>query len=429
MNEKTLKLLEFDVIRKEAADRALSAEAGKIILDELPRPDRDETEKQKSLVAALMERLAYPEGEKRESLPDIEQLFPKLEVEGMVLETDEVYAIGIFIRRAGTFRQWLLKPLPDPDADPDSAAEIARELPPCSEIAAGIFRIIDNEGKLRDLPELRAIRKRIQSLQKDIESAGSRYAKSEETRHMLRSDLPTQRDGRMVLALKANFRGRIRGIVHEVSSTGQTIFVEPEEVVEKNNEILIENRKLEAEIRRILRELTGRIAPGLDDLRALHRGIIFLETIRAKARYCHEKKFVFARDLQGTGEHTGDLVLKQARHPLLGDKAVPLDLSMEGGIRTVIITGPNTGGKTVALKTLGLLAMMNQAGLALPVEEGSLLPVFDGIYADIGDEQSLSQSLSTFSAHMKNIADTMGRTTGRSLVLLDELGSDRKSVV
>ena len=449
MNKKTLELLEFAAVRSDVAALAMSGEAGGIILGEEPFRDREETEKLKSLVAALMERIIFSGGESREIFPDIGSLFSKLEVDGMVLETDEAYALGIFIERAEAFRQWILKPCRRGDSGQalketlgnppeDLLAQSARELPGCGDIARDVFKILDHEGNLRDLPEFRSIRKRLRSLQKELESIGSRYANNEETRRMLQSELPSQRDGRMVLAVKANFRGRIRGIVHEVSSSGQTVFVEPEEVVEKNNELLIENRRLDAEIRRVLRELTGRIAPRRETLEVFHKGILFLETIRARARYGIEKKGNFAAESSDSTESPDyaespdsndskdserPLVLKQARHPLLGNRAVPLDLYMEGGIRTVIITGPNTGGKTVALKTLGLLAMMNQFGLALPAEEGTLLPVFDGIYADIGDEQSLSQSLSTFSGHMTNIADILSQTTEHSLVLLDELGS------
>jgi len=431
MNEKTLKLLEFDAIRAAVAALAMSEEAGNFILGEEPRQDREEAGKLKSMVSAVAERMASSGGEKRDSIPDIKTLISKLEVEGAVLETDEAYAIGIFIERAEALRQWLLKPF-TPEAGgrgygsspgEELLSKAAKELPACAEIASEVFKVLDREGNLRDLPEFRDIRRRIKSLQKDIDSTGARYAKNEETRRMLQSDLPSQRDGRLVLAVKANFRGRIRGIVHEVSSTGQTIFVEPEEVVEKNNELLIENRRLEAEIRRVFRELTGRIASRRENLETFHHGIIFLETIRARARYGFERKGVFAYDPADRADSGGKLILKQARHPLLGSKAVPLDLAMLGGIRTVIVTGPNTGGKTVALKTLGLLAMMNQFGLALPAAEGTVLPVFDGVYADIGDEQSLSQSLSTFSGHMTNIADIIGRSTSRSLVLLDELGS------
>ena len=430
MNDKTLKLLEFDSIRSSVASFSLSEEAGRIILNEEPRLDREEINRMKSLVSALMDRMIYTGNENRENLPDIEPFFSRLGVEGTVLELEEAYAIGIFINRAEVFRQWLLKPLPDgysgslfreagDHVSPnDPLTEIAKELPDCSDISTMVFRIIDTQGNLRDLKEFRDIKKRIKSLQKELESTGARYAKGEDTRRMLQSEIPSQRDGRLVLAVKANFRGRIKGIVHEVSSSGQTIFIEPEDVVEKNNELLIENRRLEAEIRRVLRELTGSIAVRKDSLDIFHKGVIFLETIRARARYGYEKKYIFAGEA-----NKGNLILKQARHPLLGSRAVPLDLSMEGEIRTVIITGPNTGGKTVALKTLGLLVMMNQFGLALPSGNETILPIFDGIYADIGDEQSLSQSLSTFSAHMTNIAGIINQATDRSLVLLDELGS------
>ena len=227
MNEKTLQLLEFDAIRSSVAALSLSEEAGNIILGENPLLNIEEAEKLKSLVEAVHERLVSLGGESRLSLPGIGQLFSKLEVEGMALEVDEAYAIGIFIQRAETFRQWLLKPMPEED----SLAKAAGEIPGCNEIAADVFKILDHEGKLRDLPEFREIRKKIRSLQKDIESTGARYAKNEETRRMLQSEIPSQRDGRMVIAVKANFRGRIPGIVHEVSASGQTIFVEPEDVV------------------------------------------------------------------------------------------------------------------------------------------------------------------------------------------------------
>ena len=421
MNDKTLKLLEFDKIREAVASLAMSEEAARLILEEEILRSPEEVKKLKNLAAAIRDRIVFSGGENPESLPDISSIFKKLEVEGTVLDTDEAYALGIFIIRAEAFRQWLIKPYHEEQTRPQDESflsDTAAGIPSCVDVSSDVFKIIDREGKLRDLPELRDIRKRIGTLKKDIDSIGARYANNDDKRRMLQSDLPSQRDGRLVLAVKANFRGRIRGIVHEVSSSGQTIYVEPEEVVEKNNELLIENRRLEAEIRRVLRELSGRIAPKLEKLKIFHDAVIFLETIRARARYGFENKGVFAAEPE-----TGKLILKKARHPLLGRHAVPLDLNMAEGIRTVIITGPNTGGKTVALKTLGLLAMMNQFGLALPAEEGTALPVFDGVYADIGDEQSISQSLSTFSGHMTNIADILSRITDRSLVLLDELGS------
>ncbi|MDR2618430.1 MAG: endonuclease MutS2 [Treponema sp.] len=410
MNEKTVKLLEFDAIRGRVAACALSGEAASRILAEEPKRDGQEVLYLKGLVSAILDRMNTGEGEKRDSLPDIGALLPKLGVEGAVLEIDEAYALGVFIERGEELKKWLSKG--------ENKLTEAEALPDCQDLAAGIFRVLDKDGNLRDLSEFREIRRRIQTLTKDLENAGARYAANDETRRMLQSGIPSQRDGRMVLAVKANFRSRVRGIVHEVSATGQTVFIEPEEVVEKNNELLIENRRLDAEIRRVLRELTGRIAACRETLGAFHSGIVYLETLRARARYGFETKGCFAQE-----DAERSLVLKKARHPLLGSGAIPLDFTMDGLTRTVIITGPNTGGKTVALKTAGLLAMMNQFGLPLPAEEGTCIPVFDGIYADIGDEQSISQSLSTFSSHMTNIADIAGKAGEKSLVLLDELGS------
>jgi DNA mismatch repair protein MutS2 len=392
-------------------------------MEEGPLEEAAAVEELKTAVSRILRQMKMGDGERRESLPSIGPILPKLAVEGAGLEVDEVYALGIFIHRGMELKSWLLKPPPDSGSAPAaegpsgiSLGGLLSALPDCSALAREIFKVVDRDGNLRDLPAFRAIRRRIQGLRGELEAAAARYTGSEETRRMLQSPLPSQRDGRLVLAVKANFRGRFQGIVHEVSATGQTIFVEPEEVVERNNSILIEERALEAEIRRVLRELTKTAAAGREDLVRFHRGIVELEILRAKARYSLETGGVFA---------SGDSVISllQARHPLLGSAAIPIDLVLAPGIRTVIVTGPNTGGKTAALKTLGLFALMNQSGLALPAAEGTSLPVFDGVYADIGDEQSLSQSLSTFSGHMVNIAAIAAQAGERSLALLDELGA------
>jgi DNA mismatch repair protein MutS2 len=413
MNERTLRLLEFDCIRGRVADCALSSEAAERIRKDLPLCEARAVRDLKALVGAVLERILAGD-EKQENLPDIAPLFPVLETEGAVLEIEDAFALGLFAERGGALLNWLTR------GENRSLKAAAEGIPDCSSVVREVFRVIDRDGKLRDLPEFRDIKRRIQNLTKELEHAGAKYTGSEELRRMLQSGVPSQRDGRMVLALKANFRGRIRGIVHEVSSTGQTLFIEPEEVVEKNNELIIEKRNLDAEIRKVLRETTKALAERRGDLIFFHEKIIYLETIRARARYSGETRGHFALD--SDGGTVRQLVLVKARHPLLS-RPVPIDLAMEGNTRVVIITGPNTGGKTVALKTAGLFALMNQFGLALSAEEGTSLPVFDGIYADIGDEQSLSQSLSTFSAHMTNIASILEVSGESSLALLDELGS------
>jgi DNA mismatch repair protein MutS2 len=449
MNEKTLALLEFGAIRSRVAEAALSGEAARLILETSPLTDPREVGELKDMVREFLDRLGSGDDEPREGLPDIGSLFPALGVKGMSLAPEEAYALGIFLDRAGAMKRWILPDKGDKDgtAGPDSlesntlreqhtpaacggAVDFSRgkpsplralvsRLPDCTPVSREIFRVLDRDGKIRDLPELREIRRRIRTLIGELEAVSAGYAGNEELRRMLQSTLPSQRDGRLALAVKANSRNRVRGIVHEVSSSGQTVFVEPEEVVEKNNELLIENRRLDTEIRRIFRDMTGRIAEYRQALEEFHRGILYLETLRARARYGYETRGCLALD-GGPAGSSGITALKKARHPLLGASAVPIDFTMD--VRTVIITGPNTGGKTVALKTLGLFALMNQAGLALPAED-AVLPVFDGVYADIGDEQSLSQSLSTFSAHMINIAAIIENAGAGSLVLLDELGS------
>jgi len=425
--EKVIALLEFDRIREAVAVCALSAESAKIIREEFPLVNPDEIRARKKLVSSFCSVIKNSQGEKCQELPEIGFLLPRLAVEGSILDADEMLALGLFLERGEELRRFIINGIPEEKAELRLLAESA---PDCSQLAAAIFRIIDRDGTVRDLPEIQKIRRRIQDLTRDLEQIAGRYGADETKRRMLQSGLPSQRDGRLVLAVKANYRGRIKGIVHEVSATGQTIFVEPEESVEMNNQILIEKSNLEAEIRRLLRELTASLAERRSELEEFHRAVVNLETLRARARYSLEitpatrtTGKTFSREPCFACEPEDSIIsMKQAHHPLLGTGAVPIDFCVDSATRMVIITGPNTGGKTVTLKTIGLFALMNQSGLALPASE-TALPLFDAIYADIGDEQSLSQSLSTFSGHMINIAEIIGEATERSLVLLDELGA------
>jgi DNA mismatch repair protein MutS2 len=419
--EKTQALLEYPQIMYNAANLSVSEEAALIIRYSSPVYD-DSIEKTKSMVHAIFTLLKTRNDEPRLGLPSIGFLIPKIETEGAVLALDEVLAVGLFVERADEFTKWIIKDKNENREQPtegrNALFSLLENLPVCSPVSAEIFKIIDREGNLRDLPTLRAIKKRINTLEKELDKAVSGYIANDDYKRMLQSPLPSQRDGRAVLAVKVNFRGRIPGILHEVSSSGQTVFVEPLDVVDKNNEILVEKRNLDAEVQKLLRELTENISVHAESLKKFHQTIIELECLRTKARYSAETKGRFALNTDARQS----LLLKQARHPML-KKAVPINIEMGSNIRTLIITGPNTGGKTVALKTLGLFAMMNQSALALPLDEGSVLPIFDGIFADIGDEQSINQSLSTFSAHITNISGITAHATENSLILLDELGS------
>ena len=454
---KTELLLEYPQIMENVSSYALSEEAAVIIKNSQPEYNDPKLEIKKQ-VNEIFLLLTNTNNEPRSWLPSIGFLFPKIETEGTALDIDEALAIGLFSERAQELRQWIIKGLEErritqiPKTDHRNTRMEANEdmtrnklsavsysnlfavlndsysSADCAIISQEIFKVIDREGNMRDLPALRAIKRRISSLEKELKNTVARYISDDDYKRMLQSHLPSQRDGRAVLAVKANFRGRVSGIVHEVSSSGQTVYIEPLDVVEKNNELLIEKRNLDAEILKILRELTEKISSKAEDLKKMHVTTVNLECLRARAKYSAAVKGHFAfnsEQLTVSSERqiiSENLILLKARHPML-KKAVPINISMNNEIRTLIITGPNTGGKTVALKTLGLLAMMNQSGLALPVDEGSVLPVFDGIYADIGDEQSIDQSLSTFSAHITKISAITQTAGENSLVLLDELGS------
>lgn len=236
---------------------------------------------------------------------------------------------------------------------------------------------------------------------------------------ILQETIITQRDGRFVVPVKAEHRGDMPGLVHDISSSGATLFVEPMGVVQANNELIELEAKEKKEIERILAELSAEAADHKEDIQLDYETLVSLDLIFARGELSYKmnaERPEIRRD--------GAVILRRARHPLLDpEKAVPIDISLGDTFDTLVITGPNTGGKTVSLKTLGLLCLMAQCGLHIPAASGSAVPVFDRVLADVGDEQSIEQSLSTFSAHMTNIVHILQEADNRSLVLFDELGA------
>ena len=236
----------------------------------------------------------------------------------------------------------------------------------------------------------------------------------------LQEALITQRGGRFVVPVKAEHRGEISGLVHDVSSSGATVFIEPSQVVEINNQIKVLEGREAAEIERILSEISANVAACRLSIETDYESLCMLDFIFAKAKLSFDLN-ADAPHLVGEGYHTK---LLRARHPLLNRKtAVPIDIEIGGEYDTLVITGPNTGGKTVSLKTLGLLSLMAASGLHISASELSEVCIFENIYADIGDEQSIEQSLSTFSSHMKTIVSIMDCCAPGDLVLFDELGA------
>jgi len=308
-------------------------------------------------------------------------------------------------------------------------SEISNPLLPPAGLIDRISRTMDDRGQILDnaSPKLQAIRSESRTLHARLQTKLEKLITDPVKAKLLQETIITQRDGRYVVPLKADYKGRIKGIIHDRSASGATLFIEPAGVVELNNQV----RELELaerdEIRRILSELTAAVAEHAEAIMQMVEALAALDMAFAKARY--------AEDLDATEPllhpHTGKNALQApvfrligARHPLLNaGTVVPIDLTLDPDVLALIITGPNTGGKTVTLKTAGLLALMAQCGLHIPAVSGSELSTFSAVFADIGDEQSIEQSLSTFSGHIANITRILKHADEHSLVLLDELGA------
>lgn len=311
-------------------------------------------------------------------------------------------------------------------------SEIADQLEECEGLQENIGRILDDNAEVRDSASARLaiIRRDVRVAFDRLHSKITNIATSSNNAKYLQEPIVTQRNGRYVVPLKAEFKGRIPGVVHDQSSSGATLFIEPLSTVELNNryrELQIEE---ENEIRRILSELSQEVAYESERIVVTVDLLAYLDLIFAKAKYAetinaNPPSLVAFRENMPNPNHPGSTIrLYQARHPLLSrDKVVPIDVELDDDTYVLVITGPNTGGKTVALKTIGLMVLMSQCGLHLPTDEGCILSVFEDVYADIGDEQSIEQSLSTFSAHMTKIIRILEAVNDRSLLILDELGA------
>lgn len=310
--------------------------------------------------------------------------------------------------------------------------DIASNIVPLSQLEKDIARCLTPDGELLDSasPHLTTTRQQLRTTRQQLLKRLETTIRSSRGRRIVQEPIITEREGRYVIPIKMDSRREIRGIVHDVSNTGATAFVEPWTTIEAGNELrelVVEEQR---EIERILQELSARAGSHEDEICRNIELIAEIDLILAKARYARQAKATEATPVlfddgnRPKSDESGILRLVNARHPLLGDKAVPLSVEMGHDFSILVITGPNTGGKTVVLKTIGLLSLMTQAGLPIPASEESCLPVFDSIFVDIGDEQSIEQTLSTFSWHMGNIIRIIGRATEQSLVLLDELGTN-----
>ncbi len=297
---------------------------------------------------------------------------------------------------------------------------IGNEIDVFDDLQNEINRCIDYSGYVKDeaSPKLKSLRNQLESIENKVRDRLDSITKNSKYQNMLQESIVTRRENRYVVPVKKEYRNSFDGIVHDQSASGMTIFMEPMEVVKLNNELREVKEEEEREIYKILQQLTYQVAGFADDIKDSLKQVTILDQIFAKAKY--------SDNIKGSAPSLNDegiIKINEGRHPLLKNEPVPITIEAGDGFNNLVITGPNTGGKTVSLKTVGLFVLMVQSGLHIPAAEDSLVGVFNKIFADIGDEQSIEQNLSTFSSHMNNINTFLEKADSKSLILLDELGA------
>lgn len=414
MNSKSLRILEYQKILNRLSAHAASQGAKKMCWQLKPLKNREDIESRQQNTRDAFLRMEKLGSVSFAGLQDIRSTEPLLRI-GSPLSTAELLSIASTLECAEAVRQfgnrW--------EAE-DSLTSLFHSLSPETDVSSEIRRCILSEDEFADdaSPALRQIRRKITSANARLHSELESLIRREDMKDKLMDQLITTRQGRYCIPVRAEYRSAVPGMIHDRSQTGSTLFIEPMSSVNLNNEIMELHEDEREEIRKILERLSHLAGSVLDSLMEDYQLLTRLDFIFAKAK--------FAKDLHASQPVLNDegiVDLKSAVHPLLNPaSAVPIDLKLGETYTLLIVTGPNTGGKTVSLKTLGLLALMAQSGLHIPAAEGSRLPIFTDIFADIGDEQSIEQNLSTFSSHMSNIIYIVKHAGKGSLCLLDEPG-------
>jgi DNA mismatch repair protein MutS2 len=433
------RVLEFDSLRELLLAYAASPLGRDRIAALTPSTDRAWIETQQQLADEIRDFRRVGGRFDFSALLDITLLVEESRIAGAALETTEIRDVILVVDRAAEWREIALHPPANMRSDWDQVRALSNQIADFAEFLRGFRNKIQPDGTLDDKasPELARIRREIERQRRSIQESLRGYLRRLADGGTVQDELVTIRGERFVIPVKVEQKRRVQGVVHGASSSGQTVFVEPLETIEQNNELVRLLEEELTEIHRILQEMTQRIGTHAAQILAAVEVLAELELQFAKAKFAEDYNCVavtLSSTLQTASEvmgaaTTARLLLHNARHPLLernlklkAISVVPITVELEGERRQLIITGPNTGGKTVTLKTVGLLALMAQCGLPVPADRAEL-PIFDAVLADIGDYQSIEQNLSTFSAHVTNI-DFISRTaTANSLVLLDELGS------
>ena len=418
MNEKGLKTLEYDKVKNMLLAYATTEMGRSMVFELTPSSDcewikqaLDET-KDGADILRLKGGIPIPK------LESVKKHLKRLDI-GASLSARELAEVGRVLRVTNETKRFFR----DLEADETELNHLYDEsdmLETLPDVSRRLLMSIENDGHVTDEASslLASLRRQITTTEGEIRNRLGNFVRGKSSKY-LSDSLVTIRNERYVIPVKAEYKNAFGGIVHDQSSSGQTLFIEPKEIVELNNRLRQQQIAEKEEIKRILEELSELIAPYTEEIENNARILGKFDFINAKAKLAHDLKAT-----QPLISRENDVYLRQVWHPLLDSKkAVRNDIAIGRDYQAIVITGPNTGGKTITLKTLGLVSMMGQSGLFIPAFENSRIGVFDDIFADIGDEQSIEQSLSTFSSHMTNTVEILKNIDERSLVLFDELGA------
>ncbi len=414
--EKNYKTLELDLILDRLAEECAIPDSKELALALKPESDPNEVERLLTQTEDAFSFLARFGAPSFSGLKNVNNPLHRAAAGGS-LNPGELLEIGFTLRAFRTLGEWYSH-----CSGVKSSLDFFFEgITVNKYLESKIFACIVSPEEIADKAssELSDIRRKINSKESSIRDKLDSMIHSEHYRQYLQEAIVTQRNGRFVVPVKAECRANVPGLVHDTSSTGATVFIEPASVVDANNDIKVLQGRERDEIMRILFELSAEAGDFAESIKHSFESAVMLNLIFAKAHLAYKMKA--SKPILNTD---GIIELKKARHPLIDKKkVVPINISLGSEYDTLVITGPNTGGKTVTLKTLGLLTAMTMCGLLIPVSDGSKIAVFDKILVDIGDEQSIEQSLSTFSSHMVNVIDIINKADSKSLVLIDELGA------
>lgn len=361
--------------------------------------------------------LDNPDVEKPNYFPSLEGVFKIIKSNYQNVEGSDLYNVAIFIDSAQKLYKFIHQPIFSNKESNNINYLLGEEIDPCLiNFSKEVFSALDESGKVKEShPIIRELVKRVERTKRERTSFTKDFIKNNKA--LLQNDVETIREDRIVIPVRNDAKSKVEGFVHGSSSSGSTIFIEPYKIVEYNNSVVLAEQQIQIEIAKIYNNLTNLLRECIKVLENLSKLVIDIDILYAFARW------VIINDCSRVSLSNKKVKLLFARHPLLGQKAVPITLDIEEEIKCVVISGPNAGGKTVTIKTVGLFALLNQFIGFIPATEGSVLPIFDKVYTDIGDEQSIEQELSTFSGHMNSLSKILRNCTENSLVILDELGS------